>query len=119
MKVNLVRRWGPHRAGMTVEVDDTQGRWLLDHHFAEKAGAEGSASAGAAASGTDGPDPRAGGDATRRYPQTVKGDRGGNRASAVSGSPTAYTAGVAAESAGTGEPPDGDSPAKPKTRRKA
>lgn len=95
MNVKLVRRWGNHQPGETVKTDDVQGQWLVDHHFAETAKGTGSATAGAAAPGEDGPDPIASGDATRRAPRTRKGDRGGNRAAPVSGSPISYTPGVA------------------------
>lgn len=94
MKVNLVRRWGPNPAGDTVTVDDVQGRWLLDHHFAVRGKNDTSHTAGAVAAGTDGPDVKAGGDATRRYPATRRGNRDGNLAAPVAGSPTSYTAGV-------------------------
>lgn len=33
MRVRLVRRWGSTPAGRSVDVDPTQGRWLIDHAF--------------------------------------------------------------------------------------
>lgn len=95
MKLLIVRRWGSAVPGDTVTVDDDQqAQWLLDNNFAERTNQPGTASGGSVAPGADGPDPRAGGDHTRRFPSTRKGEYGPNRARPASGSPIAYTAGV-------------------------
>lgn len=91
MKVKLVRRWGDNQPGNTVDVDDVQGAWLIDHNLGERS--PGTATAGAVAPGTGGPDPLASGDGTRRRPATRKGSRTGERAAPVAGSPTSYTPG--------------------------
>lgn len=100
----LVRRWGHHQAGETVTVeDDVQARWLLGHQFAQHSKAETSVAGVAAAEGTHGPDPRAGGDATRRRPVSMKsGDTRENKAWPVAGSPVQYNAGVAPTQASGG-----------------
>lgn len=97
MKLYLVRRWGSNQPGSTVSVEDeAQARWLLDHNFAQRTKTSDSASSGAAAPGSDGPDPRAGGDGTRRRPTSMKSsDTRENRAWPVAGSPVQYNAGVA------------------------
>ena len=65
-EVYLVRRWGAHDADQTVNVDtDIEAKWLVGNNFAEWPDARGTASAGARAPGTDGADPRAGGDVSR------------------------------------------------------
>jgi hypothetical protein len=96
-KLYLVRRWGHHQAGDTIQVDDDeQARWLLGHQFAQHSPKETSVQGVAAAEGTHGADPRAGGDATRRRPVSMKsGDTRENRAWPVQGSPVQYNAGVA------------------------
>ena len=33
MKVELVQRWGAHKPGRTVDVDQVMGQWLLDRHL--------------------------------------------------------------------------------------
>lgn len=96
MKVKLVRRWGNHQPGAIVTVDDTQGAWLVDHHWAERPRHEGRAYHGAVAPGEHGPDPIASGDGTRRAPRTRRGTRTGERAGPIAGSPTQYNAGVRA-----------------------
>jgi len=74
--VQLVRRWGSHESGSTVEVDDTMAAWLLGNHYAEEQGKEGTASAGALAPGSHGADLRAGGDLSRPgRPQWSRGPR--------------------------------------------
>ena len=76
MRVHLVRRWGQHQGGQTVDVGDVQGQWLLDRGFArpvqdearaagdsskpEADGADAGADAGAAVSGTSGKGARRG-----------------------------------------------------------
>lgn len=110
-KLYLVRRWGPNPAGTTVTVDDDeQARWLLGHNFAQRSKDDATASAGAAAPGEQGPDPRAGGDATRRRPvATPSSDERGNRAVPVAGSPVQYNAGVAPQApAESARPARGD-----------
>lgn len=126
----IVRRWGPHKPGSSVTVEDElQARWLLDNHFAEPGKGDGSASAGAVAPGTDGPDPRAGGDPTRRRPVGQrKVERRDNNALPVDGAPVQYNAGVRPDDPSqlhptawgerrTGQAPasaaSGDGPAKP------
>lgn len=126
MKLKIIRRWGSNLPGDTVTVDDMeQARWLLDNSFAERSNQPGTAYGNAAAPGEAGPDPRAGGDHTRRYPATIKGDWAGvERASAVTGSPKQYNAGVAAQpagppAAGSGSTQDSDEAPKTRARRKA
>jgi hypothetical protein len=70
--IQLIRRWGSHDAGATVEVDDTMAAWLRGNNYSEER--EGNASAGAFAPGTHGADPRAGGDLSR--PGTPRWSRG-------------------------------------------
>lgn len=87
-EVQLVRRWGAHQPGETVDVDEQMCAWLVDNSFGETDETKGSATSGAAAPGTDGPDPRAGGDSTRlRMTSEVKGSREGERARSVGGNP--------------------------------
>jgi hypothetical protein len=70
--VQLVRRWGSHDAGQSVEVDDTMAAWLKGNNYAEER--EGNASAGVLAPGSHGADLRAGGDLSR--PGTPRWSRG-------------------------------------------
>ena len=97
MRVQLLRRWGSHQAGDTVDVDNTTGHWLLDHALGETSSAP--AHQAAAAPGTDGADPVISGDATRRrgvaFKRTTHNE---GPIGAVAGSPTQYNAGVADES---------------------
>lgn len=74
-QVKLVRRWGSHQPGETVDVDKTMADWLTGNSFAERSGQEGHARANARAEGTDGPDNRAGGDVTRRRMTSAKSAR--------------------------------------------
>lgn len=101
----LVRRWGPNAAGQTVTVEDAeQAKWLLNHNYAQRTKTSTSASDGAAAPGTDGPDLRAGGDGSRRRPVSMtSSDTRENRAVAVAGSPVQYNAGVAPTQQGGGD----------------
>lgn len=95
MRVKLIRRWGPNPAGESVDVDPVQGRWLVQHAFGRASGVT-APSQDAAAPGTDGPDPLAGGDATRRGPMvTQKAERRPNNAFPVDGAPVQYNAGIA------------------------
>jgi len=105
----LVRRWGQNPAGQTLTVeDDSQAAWLLDHNYAQRTKTSTSASAGAAAPGTDGPDLLAGGDGSRRRPMaTPSSDKRPNRAVPVAGSPVQYNAGVAPTQQGGGDGGDG------------
>ncbi len=75
MKVKLTRRWAVHRAGQSVEVSDSQGRWLIQHNYAESSGDVRAPEQEAAAPGGNGPDPLAGGDATRLRPHITKPER--------------------------------------------
>lgn len=95
MKVSLVRRWGPHRAGKTVEVSDTQGAWLIQHSYASSAGDVLAPVQPAAAEGTHGADPLAGADATRRRPRMSAPARDArvNYAAPAAGSSPTYRAG--------------------------
>ena len=101
--VHLVRRWGSHDAGSTVDVDDTMAAWLVGNHFAERPDAPGTASAGVLAPGGQGADLRAGGDLSR--PGTPRWQRSSrvegvtednpegnhvNRAAKVAGAPRAF-----------------------------
>lgn len=84
--VKIVRRWGAHQPGETVQVDQKMADWLRDMSYGEADGQPHNARA--AAPGTDGPDPRAGGDVTRhRMAGEVKGSRDGERARGVDGRP--------------------------------
>src|SRR5687768_2666738 len=75
MQVKLTRRWAVHRAGQSVEVSDSQGRWLIQHNYAESSGDVRAPEHEAAAPGGNAPDPLAGGDATRRRPLIPKPER--------------------------------------------
>ena len=90
-QVKLVRRWGSHPAGETVDVDESQ--WLVDIGFAVRPGDEDRnrhGGSGVVHPGTDGPDPRAGGDPSRlRMTSEVKSPREGERAGRVQGAPRA------------------------------
>ena len=71
--VKLVRRWGSHQPGETVEVDDVQGQWLLDTSFGVRPGQE-----DRSRHGGEGVDPNAmpaGGDPTRRRMTSAKSAR--------------------------------------------
>lgn len=119
MQVKLLRRWGNNQPGDTVQVDDTQGRWLVDHAFGTAAGVQAPEQA-AFMPGEDGADPLASGDGTRRgNPAMVKGPRRDNNALPVPGSPVQYNVGVA-ESAGNepanGESPNGGQPSEPSSK---
>jgi hypothetical protein len=105
VKLYLVRRWGPNAAGQNITVDDPeQAQWLLNHNYAQRTKTSTSASDGAAAPGTDGPDLRAGGDGSRRRPVAMtSSDTRENRAIAVVGSPVQYNAGVAPTQQGGGD----------------
>lgn len=95
MRVKLLRRWGANPAGQSVDVDPTMGRWLVQHAFGTASGVT-APSQDAAAPGQDGPDPLAGGDATRRATiATQKAERRPNNAFPVDGAPVQYNAGVA------------------------
>lgn len=99
MKVTLVRRWGPYRAGRTVEVDNVQGTWLVQHNYATAADVAAPAQV-AVAEGAHGADPLAGGDATRLRPKVSKGTDPADpaRVRPVTGAPpAAYRAGYDAE----------------------
>jgi len=89
----LVRRWGSHQPGETVDVDDLQGQWLVDTAFAVRPGQEDRnrhGGSGRVHPGEDGPDPRAGGDPSRlRMTDAVKSPREGERAGRVTGAPRA------------------------------
>lgn len=99
MKLNLVRRWGSHDAGESVDVDKAMADWLVGNCYAEAPDRPGTARAGVVAPGTDGADLRMGGDLSRPgVPQTRKasrynGERGdndanyANRAAPVAGAP--------------------------------
>lgn len=119
VKLKIVRRWGSHLPGETVDVSDgEQASWLLNNSFAERSGQPGTAYGTAVAPGEAGPDPRAGGDVTRRYPATIRGDREGPRATPQPGSPPQYNAGVRAEPAG-GAAASVDPDGAPKRRRRS
>lgn len=100
MKLYLVRRWGSHQPGSTISVEDEQqAQWLLDHSFAQRSKSGTAVTDNSVAAGEHGPDPRAGGDGTRRRPVSMSSsDRRENRAVAVAGSPVQYNAGVSRDS---------------------
>lgn len=131
MKVTLTRRWGPHQAGKSVDVNDSQGAWLIQHSYAESAGNVRAPEQPAAAEGAHGADPLMGGDATRLRPRTMASGRDhaeGVIPEAPGSSPT-YRAGFTkADRANQGEvgreaaAPASDSPAddkRPIRRRKS
>lgn len=95
MKVKLIRRWGQHDAGQSVDVDPITGRWLVQHAIGTATG-EQAPSQAAAAPGQDGPDPLADGP-TRGGMAPVKGERRDNNALPVEGSPVQYNVGVASD----------------------
>lgn len=89
-EVTLIRRWGSHDAGQTVDVTEEEGRFLLGNHYASEDGSDDAARAGSRAPGTDGADLRAGGDISRGGGmQVIRGGRDGNRAGRVDGAPRA------------------------------
>ena len=91
-EVKLVKRWGSHPAGETVEVDDEMARFLTGTAFAVRPGDEDRNRHGSARvyPGADGADPRAGGDPSRwRMTDGVKSPREGERAGRVAGAPRA------------------------------
>ena len=93
MKVTLVRRWGQHQAdGRPLEVDDSQGAWLIQHNYAEGGPAQ-----VPAAPGGHGADPLAGGDATRLRPSIPRST--GSTAHQAPGSSPTYRPGYTAEDA--------------------
>lgn len=98
MQVQLVRRWGPYRAGRTVDVGDVQGRWLVQHNFGTAAGVA-SPVQRPVAEGAHGADPLAGGDATRRRPSITHAERDPevNVAAPGEGVPPTYRPGYGAE----------------------
>jgi hypothetical protein len=116
VKLKIVRRWGSHLPGETVDVsDEEQAYWLLNNSFAERSNQPGTAYGNPPAPGEAGPDPRAGGDVTRRYPATIRGDREAERANPQAGSPVQYNAGVreepaAAAAGGAQQPVPGEGP---------
>lgn len=92
-EIKLVRRWGSHQPGETVEVDDTMATFLTGTAFGVRPGDEDRnrhGGSGVVHPGTDGPDPRAGGDPSRlRMTDAVKSPREGERAGRVAGAPRA------------------------------
>lgn len=95
MRVKLIKRWGPTPAGESVDVDPTQGRWLIDHAFGTAQG-EPAPKQEAFKPGEAGSDPLASGDGSRQgTPTIVKGERRDNNAAALAGSPLQYNAGIA------------------------
>lgn len=123
--VQLVRRWGSHAAGTTVEVDDQMAAWLVGTNHAELPDRPGTASAGVLAPGGCGADLRAGGDLSRpgtprwsRGPRTVNPTEDNvegtfvNRAGKVQGAPKAAgdVSHVAPENLGPEHQQQGDAP---------
>jgi hypothetical protein len=95
MRVTLVRRFGDHQPGATVDVDDTTGHWLVGLNYGTADGLR-EPKQNAAAPGTHGPDPLAGGDPTRLYGHAAPSvERRPNHALPVPGSPVQYNRGVA------------------------
>src|SRR5215207_3754118 len=92
-EIKIVRRWGAHDAGQTVDVDDQMAAWLVGNSFGERPDRPGTASAGSRAPGTDGADLRAGGDVSRGggmrivKGSRVDGENYTNRAARVPGAP--------------------------------
>lgn len=118
MKLKIVRRWGSHQPGDVVTVEDgEQASWLLNNSFAERSSQPGTAYGTAVAPGEAGPDPRAGGDVTRRYPATIRGDRGDGRAQPQPGSPPQYNAGVRPAGVDEGVVPAEEKPRGRSTKR--
>lgn len=125
MKVKLARRWGPYQAGKSVEVSESQGTWLVQHSYAEGSGDVAAPVQEAAAPGAHGPDPLAGGDATRLRPQVPRST--GSTAHQATGSSPTYRAGYTAADAanegwvGRGEPvaPEGGDDVKKPARRRS
>jgi hypothetical protein len=97
MKVKLVRRWGHRAAGTSVDVDEVQAAWLIQHSYAASSGAVLAPVQVAAAEGAHGADPLAGGDATRLRPHVPRST--GSTAEQATGSSPTYRAGYTAEDA--------------------
>lgn len=86
--VKVVRRWGSHQPGETVEVDKTTAEWLVGVRFAEDLHNPGTSRHRPLHESGNGWDQSAGGDPTRRRPTgTHKGPRDGERAVGVQGRP--------------------------------
>ena len=73
--VKIVRRWGSNQPGEVVELSETEANWLVGIGFGEDPRHEGHSTANSKAPGTDGPDPRAGGDPTRRRMTSARSAR--------------------------------------------
>jgi hypothetical protein len=87
-QVKIVRRWGSHQPGETVEVDKTTATWLVGIRIAEDPNNPGTSRHTPLHASGNGVDQSAGGDPTRwRLTSFDKGDRGGNRAGRVQGAP--------------------------------
>ena len=88
-QVKITRRWGSHQPGEVVELSETEATWLVGIGFGEDPRHEGHSTANAKAPGADGPDPRAGGDPTRRRMTSAKSARvEQNLAGRVTGAPS-------------------------------
>lgn len=87
-QVKIVRRWGSHQPGETVEVDKTTANWLVGIRVAEDPNNPGTSRHTPLHASGNGVDQSAGGDPTRvRLTNFNKADRGGNRAAGVAGRP--------------------------------
>lgn len=120
MKLRIVRRWGSAAPGDSVSVDDEeQARWLIDNSLAVRPSQPETATSGDSATGSQRADIKAGGDWSRRRPSTRRGNREGNLALPVPGSPVRYNAGVdpdlASVQAANGEDAQASSP-RPSTK---
>ena len=100
-KVKLARRWGPYREGRTVDVDDVQAAWLVQHNYGESSGDLKAPEQEPAAEGSHGADPLAGADGSRRRPRSIRStrDHSEGQIQQAEGSPPAYRAGFTAEDA--------------------
>jgi hypothetical protein len=74
-EVKIVRRWGSHQPGETVDLDETQARWLVGLKYAEDPNNEGTANPDGKANGEFGPDPLAGADPSRWRMTSAKSAR--------------------------------------------
>lgn len=98
-KITLTRRWGPHRAGSSVEVSTTKAAFLKGIGWTDDTPV---VNDGGVRPGSDGPDPVVSGDPTRRrlVIPTQERDENQNRAVLAEGAPPVPRRGLTDQPAG-------------------